>query len=169
MRTLIFLSILILPFIGFTQKYNTMFGLRFDEDIEFGLTQRIGNRATIDLNVQPGILTDISHYSALFKVHMPLITKRFNAFAGVGPYTNSFERWIENNNSIVENQYGLAVGLGAEITIMRLTLGVDYRPLYNLNNSLDNKFSSSSGVSLKYVLNPRKRTKSNKVASILKK
>ena len=62
------------------QKYNTLAGIRIGDDFGISFAQRIANKNTVELNIQPGTFAGNTMYSALIKQHYSLITKRFNFF-----------------------------------------------------------------------------------------
>jgi hypothetical protein len=60
------------------QKYNTIAGVRIGDDFGISAAQRIANKTTIELNIQPGTFAGRQMTSLLAKQHYSLLTKRFN-------------------------------------------------------------------------------------------
>jgi hypothetical protein len=137
------------------QKYNTLAGVRIADDFGISFAQRVANKTTIELNHQPGTFAGRELTSLLAKQHYPLLTKRINFFMGAGLYTR---KAIETNSetSIAVRSNGLAMTFGAEISLGRLSISTDYQPLVTFNkNDSNQRFYTTSGLSLRYILVPR--------------
>ena len=139
----------------FGQKYNTVGGIRIADDFGISFAQRIANKSTVELNIQPGTFAGHEMISVLAKQHYPLLSKRLNFFMGAGLYTR---KAVETNSesSIAVRSSGLAMTFGAEISLGRLSISTDYQPLVTFNkNDSNQRFYSTSGLSLRYILVPR--------------
>lgn len=151
------------------QKYNTLAGVRIGDDFGISFAQRIANKTTIELNIQPGTFAGREMTSLLAKQHYPLLSKRFNFFMGGGIYT----RKIPSTNIDVPNAQsstGLALSFGAEITLGRLSIATDYLPMVTFGNPNDNqRFYTTSGLSLRYVLVGRESSTKKFFKNIFKK
>ncbi len=133
------------------QKYNTVGGIRIGDDFGFSFAQRVANKTTVELNLQPGTFTGKELYTVLAKQHYPLLSKRLNFFAGAGIYSRNLPL---NQMDIEKKQLssGLALVLGAEVTFGKLSISTDYLPLVTLfKNDTNQRFQTTSGVSLRYV------------------
>ncbi len=133
------------------QKYSTVGGIRIGDDFGFSFAQRVANKTTLELNLQPGTFTGKELYALLAKQHYPLLSKRLNFFAGAGVYSRSLP--ITSIEPVkTQNTSGLALVLGAEFTIGKLNISTDYLPLVTLfNKDTNQRFQTTSGVSLRYV------------------
>ena len=151
------------------QKYNTLAGIRIGDDFGISFAQRIANKNTVELNIQPGTFAGKTMYSALVKQHYSLITKRFNFFMGAGIYHRQFT--IYNFESTKQNtSTGLAFTFGAEFTIGRLSISTDYLPLVTIgNNNTNQRFYTTSGFSLRYVLVGRESSTKKFFKNLFKK
>jgi hypothetical protein len=134
------------------QKYNTVGGIRLGDDFGFSFAQRVANKTTLELNIQPGTFTGKELYVALAKQHYGLLfSKRLNFFAGAGIYSRNLPI---SQSDMVKDQLtsGLALVLGAEVTFGKLSISTDYLPLVTLfKNDTNQRFQTTSGVSLRYV------------------
>jgi len=150
-RIFIFLAIFVLVFNVQAQKYNTVGGIRIGDDFGFSFAQRVANKTTLELNLQPGTFTGRELYAVLAKQHYPLLSKRINFFAGAGIYSRNLPlNQIEVEKSQLTS--GLALVLGAEVTFGKLSISTDYLPLVTLfKNDTNQRFQTTSGVSLRYV------------------
>lgn len=154
--------ILILLWFGFAfnplmaQKYNTLGGIRVGDDFGLSGTQRIADKTTIDLTFQPGTFAGNRLLLLTANQHYPLLTKRLNFFIGGGLYQKRYENIFKKTQPIDEvsnpiKRSGIAFNLGAELTLGKLTVGVDYVPLVHFENESYRRFYGTSGLSLKYV------------------
>lgn len=140
---------------AFGQKYNTLAGIRIADDFGISFAQRVAKKTTVELNHQPGTFAGRELTSILGKQHYPLLTKRINFFMGAGLYTR---KAIETNSetTVAVRTNGLAMTFGAEISLGRLSISTDYQPLVTFNkNDSNQRFYTTSGLSLRYILVPR--------------
>lgn len=134
------------------QKYNTIAGVRIGDDFGISGAQRIANKTTIELNIQPGTFAGRQMASILAKQHYPLLTKRLNFFMGAGIYSRKYNPTYNEAPQPINTQ-GLALSFGAEFSLGRLSISTDYLPLVTIaaNNS-NQRFYTTSGFSLRYIL-----------------
>lgn len=139
------------------QSYNTAFGFRFGDDLAFDFTQRLGNHITLNGQFSDGLLSNNRFVKVIGRKHHSILTRRLNFFLGAGAYNLSFDvKSIETDNYTFSNRGVLGI-MGAEITIGRINLSIDYMPQYVIKGDyIGNRMSVDSAVSLKYVLWKRK-------------
>jgi hypothetical protein len=151
------------------QKYNTLAGIRIGDDFGISFAQRIANKNTVELNIQPGTFSGNQMTALLVKQHYSLLTKRFNFFMGAGFYQRKYST-LFTETSQVNNSLGLALSFGAEFTIGRLSIATDYLPLITINNQNSNqRFYTTSGLSLRYVIIGRESSTKRFFKNIFKK
>lgn len=144
--------LLVIPTLIIAQKYNTIAGIRIGDDFGISFAQRLANKTTIELNIQPGTFAGRQMTTLIAKQHYPLLTKRFNFFMGAGLYSRKIP---EANIDIPQQKstQGLALSFGAEFSIGRLSIATDYLPLVTLaNNGSNQRFYTTSGFSIRYIL-----------------
>jgi len=99
----------------------------------------------------------------LINRHYPLLSRRFNIFLGAGGF-------FSHSEGIAETEYaqtGVALNAGAELTLGRLSIAVDYQPLLALPQRASAPLlKTSSGLSLRYVLVKRKSNVSKKLKKV---
>ena len=135
------------------QKYNTLTGMRMADDFSIVFVQRLFDKYTLEARLGTGISAPEQRYVLLMNRHYPLISKRFNVFLGAGGFYNMPGANNENNR----HQTGLALDAGAELTIGRLSLAIDYQPNIALSGKMSGALiQTNSGLSLRYVLVKRK-------------
>lgn len=148
----------------FSQKYNTLAGIRIGDDFGITGTQRIGNKATLNLIVQPGTFAGNEMMVITANKHYSLLTKRLNFFMGAGYYNrhSSYNNLppLITDKPVSYHSKGLALTFGGEVTLGRLSVAADYVPLVNFGGNDDpRRFITSSGLSLRYVIVPQKSKK----------
>ena len=143
------------------QAYITAMGLRMGTDFGISLQQKIIGRMTGEGIIASNPAKNQTTATALVQLHYPLLTKRANFYLGGGIH----RRW--SNQTEIEDPItlkGITAIAGAELTLGRLNISWDYKPLYHFNSSLL-AFESETAVSLRYVFvkkikaNNKKRTK----------
>ena len=142
----------LLPIVFIAQKYNTIAGIRIADDFGISFAQRVANKLTVELNIQPGTFAGRQMTTIIAKQHYPLLTKRFNFFMGAGLYSRKIP---EVNIDIPQQKstQGLALSFGAEFSIGKLSISTDYLPLVTLaNNGSNQRFYTTSGFSIRYIL-----------------
>lgn len=144
-------SIICFSTFGFGQKYNTVGGIRIADDFGISFAQRIANKSTVELNIQPGTFAGHEMISVLAKQHYPLVTKRLNFFMGAGVYSRKAPSvYIDNPQSTKTK--GVAFTFGAEFSIGNLNISTDYVPMVTINkNDSNQRFYTTSGFSLRYI------------------
>ncbi|MEZ4910229.1 MAG: hypothetical protein R2774_05155 [Saprospiraceae bacterium] len=147
-RSLIGLACLIfIPFMSFGQKYNTVGGIRFGEDLGITFAQRIANKTTAELLIQPGTLYRNTFTSLSVKQHYGLLSKRFNFFMGGGVFIGN----AKTSETTFSNA-GMTFPMGAEVTFGQLNVSFDYLPMALIKRDESQSwFASTSGISLRYV------------------
>jgi hypothetical protein len=142
------------------QKYNTLAGVRMADDFSIVFVQRLFDKHTLEARLGTGISVPEQRYVLLMNRHYPLISKRFNLFLGAGGFYSRLGTNNENNRY----QTGLALDAGAELTIGRLSLAIDYQPNIALSGKTTAPLlQTNSGLSLRYVLVKRKSSVSKKL------
>ncbi len=154
----IFVCLMFLMFgsISSAQTYNWTLGLRLGTEIGFTSVIRVAPKTTVEGIVFTSIKKDDIHLTLLGKQHFPLLSKRFNLYLGGG-----FHRgWIpsEVNGTLVKNPFGVAGVVGGEMTIGRINLGYDWKPVYNIKGG-EGAFDSDTSISLRYVIFKKNRKK----------
>ena len=141
------------------QKYQTAAGARVGT--RFGLTiqQKILKSSTIEGIFQTNIGgKDDILLTFLWEQHNKLIGKRLNFYYGAGIHKG----WILNQSveSGLKAPSGVSLIAGLEMTLGRLNLSLDYKPLVNVISG-ERFYESQSAISLRYVLIKAKKQKKN--------
>jgi len=144
-----------------SQNYTTALGARFGGGLGMTLRQVVAPGWSVEgiLSYKRAALS--TNYALLAQHHRKLLGRRLNFYFGAGIQGASFEI-LEPDSP--KNPFGIAGVVGLDFTIKRLNLSFDFQPHYNLKGGTRD-FTSSSGLSLRYVLikriKPKKRNKGN--------
>jgi hypothetical protein len=136
------------------QSYNSTFGLRLGDNFGFTAAQRITNHTTVEAIGSDGLFSDTKYVSIAVKQHHAMLTRRFNFFLGGGYY--AAQPIIYNRNDSGESnpyRHGIMGTMGAELTIGRINVSLDYMPHYILDKTYNGKnLNVDSALSIRYVL-----------------
>lgn len=162
----LFLSLMLIlgsVFTAIGQKYNALAGVRISNDVNIVFVQRLFDKYTLEARIGTGITSAEQRYVLLMSRHYPLLSRRFNIFLGAGGF-------YSHTGSLSETQHvntGIALNAGAELTLGRLSISLDYQPLLTVpQKSSAPLLQTSSGLSLRYVLVKRKSNVSKKIKKV---
>ncbi|NND31864.1 MAG: hypothetical protein HKN76_04680 [Saprospiraceae bacterium] len=127
------------------QSYFTAMGLRMGTDFGITLQQKILGNLTMEGIVSSSAISNQTSATVLAEIHNPLISKRFNFYIGGGIH----QRWRSSFDA-GPNLRGITGIAGAEMTLGRINLAWDYKPVYHLN-AQQSAFESETAISLRYV------------------
>ncbi len=138
---------------GFAQSYFTAGGIRLGTDWGLTVQQRIARRTTLEAIVQSSLFREEGMFTLLAEQHTPLISRRFNMYAGAGLHTG----WRTDkplygvDEPAIRGPFGLTLIGGVEMTIGRLNLSYDFKPAINISGG-EQVFYTQSGLSARYVM-----------------
>lgn len=163
------MSFLLLSTIVCAQKYNTIGGIRIGDDFGISFAQRIFNKTTAEINIQPGTFEGKQMLTILAKQHSPLLSKRINFFIGGGYYLKKYPTDNNSETPSLHTSSGIAFTLGAEITLGNLSISTDYLPLVTFKSGTNQRFQTTSGLSLRYVFVSRESSTKKFFKNLFKK
>lgn len=159
-RKLFFFSILVITSsIVSGQMYGNALGIRLGNDSDhrsLGLTyqQRIAKKLTVEGIFQSDFKQNTTFHGMIQK-HEPLLSRRFNYYLGTGISLGSYYPATNISPSLqpVNSKASLGVDLlaGIELTMLKYTLSLDYKPNFNLVGR-DNWYQGQVGLSLRAVI-----------------
>lgn len=131
------------------QSYDLTAGMRLGTDWGISSQVRLAKKTTAELIVQSSLQREEVIVTALAEQHSPLISRRFNFYAGGGLHKG----WNSATNELqpIKDPFGVTLIAGAEFTLMRLNVSWDFKPAINISGG-EKKVYTQTGVSLRYVL-----------------
>jgi len=111
------------------QSYHSAIGLRLGTDFGFTYQQRVGKNNTIEGIIQTGLFERSGQFAVIFEQHQPLLSRGLNMYYGAGPQIG----WQEyRGDQVVHTIGGLALIIGAEMSLGKIILSYDIKPNVNL-------------------------------------
>ena len=155
---------LILTFLFITnfliaQKYVTAIGARVGTDFGLSVEQKVLENSTIEAIFQTNLGgRDDIRLTFLWEQHQKMIGKRINFYYGAGYHRG----WIVSKNAELDlkDPSGITLIIGLEVTLGRVNLSLDYKPVLNVISG-EQFFESQSALSIRYVLIKEKKKKKN--------
>lgn len=129
-------------------------GIRMGTDWGLTVQQRILKRLTLEGIIQSSTRRDEVLITGILEKHFPILTKRFNVYYGAGLHKGWIEQPLREEDAI-PNPFGITLIAGGEFTLFRVNVSYDFKPIINIQGT--DKFLIQSGVSLRYVLNKKKK------------
>ncbi|PHN05861.1 hypothetical protein CRP01_15450 [Flavilitoribacter nigricans DSM 23189 = NBRC 102662] len=134
---------------AYSQSYDFTGGVRLGTD--WGITSqvRLAKKTTAELILQSSLKREEVLVTALAEQHSPIISRRFNFYAGGGLHKG----WNSASNEVepIKDPFGVTLIAGAEFTLARLNISWDFKPAINLVGG-EKKIYTQTGISLRYVI-----------------
>lgn len=134
---------------GAAQSYGTAAGLRVGDGIGITLQQQVAVNTTVEGILQSAFRSKDVTLSALIEQHKGLVSKGFNFYIGLGPYY-TWKYNDPNATTLLRNNFGLSPIGGLELTVRKMNISFDFKPLIKVSGS-GPLFVSQSSLSLRYV------------------
>lgn len=141
------------------QSYDLTGGIRLGTD--WGITSqvRLAKKTTAELILQSSLQREEVLVTALAEQHSPLISRRFNFYAGGGIHKGWSSASSEEQE--IKDPFGLTFIAGAEFTLLRLNVSWDFKPAINITGG-EKKVYTQTGVSLRYVIVKKNQWQKNR-------
>ncbi len=137
------------------QRYDIAGGVKVADGIGLSGAFRFADKYTAELILKPNLFSDYSMASVGVKRHWGILgSKRLNVFGGAGIFTRNQESGFKEIGKVQAG--GLVFTGGAEMTVGRINMSIDFTPMLTVNQDDRNKnYYSYSGVSARYVFDKR--------------
>lgn len=137
----------------FGQSYKTAAGLRLGGAVGFTVNQYLFEGNTLEAIIQPAWADDQqTGISVLFEHHKKVLFRGTNFYLGGGGH-----HYFAKNDLAAKS--GLSGILGAEISLGKLNVAVDWKPEFHFADGGGKQFESAAAVSVRYIFVKRERTK----------
>ncbi len=147
----IFSILFTLPALLFAQSYNTALGMRLGTDWGVSVKQRVAKTTSLEAIIQSSLQREETQLTLLGEQHFPLISRRFNVYAGGGLHKGWATRDGTEGAPAYKDPFGISLIAGIEASLGRLNLSYDFKPAVNLTGGAHTVYSQT-GVSLRYVI-----------------
>ncbi|MBL7805381.1 MAG: hypothetical protein JNL02_16700 [Saprospiraceae bacterium] len=153
-------------FAAFAQSYKTAAGIRVDRGVNFTVQQYLFNNWTAEGILHAPLGNDNNNFGVtlLAERHRKIIFRGTNFYYGAGAHyywQNDLRKATETDPGVTaSNIAGLSFIGGAEISLGRLNLSVDWKPELHLNSGTEKAFNwNGASISARYIIDKRERKK----------
>ena len=136
------------PLSMYGQLYGTAIGLRFGSGIGLTVQQQVAAHTTVEGILQSDLTTKDVTVTVMGEQHQGILRRTINIYFGAGLY----KTWLDAG--ILKNPVGLSLIGGIELTLGKLNLSADLKPMIKLSG--DGKgIQAPVGLSVRYVFASR--------------
>ncbi|MBK8558040.1 MAG: hypothetical protein IPL65_20865 [Lewinellaceae bacterium] len=155
----------LLAFLGIStaisaQSYKTAVGVRLDQGVNLTLQQRLTQKWTAEGILHTSLRSDDLGLTVLAERHHKILFRGLNFYYGAGAhyYTQSNSNRLENEVS--KNVSGVSFVGGAEISLGRINVGIDFMPELHLSGDTVYPLEwNRAAVSVRYILVKQKKVR----------
>lgn len=140
------------------QSYRTAAGIRVDQGFALSLQQYITKGWTAEGIVHTSLGSDDIGLTLLAEKHQKILFRNINLYWGAGGhyYINNMPSQSETTEAI-PNVYGVSAIAGAELSLGRFNVSVDWKPELHLGGAPSPFEWNSAAISVRYVLLKREK------------
>ncbi len=155
-----FAFFLLLHTAALAQRYKTAVGIRIDGGVNLTAQQYITNGWTAEGIVHTSINSDKFGLTLLGEKHHKIIMRGINFYTGAGLHFYGIDADSREAGVATDNVFGLSAIGGAEASIGRLNVAVDWKPELHLAGAQGDIFDwNGASISVRYILAKRERNK----------
>ena len=153
-------AVFILSNTAFAQRYKTAAGIRVDNGLNLTVQQYITNGWTAEGILHTPIASDNFGVSLLAEKHHKIIFRGLNFYAGGGVHYYGINNSGAKDAVTTNNVWGLSGIGGAEVSLGRINLAVDWKPELHLSGDQVKPFNwNGASISARYIIAKRERNK----------
>lgn len=160
MKNLCKFSLFIFLFTGhiaLAQSYKTAGGIRFDNGMQITVKQHIVKNWTAEGILHTSLGSPDLGFSLLAEKHHKILFRGLNFYTGAGIHYYSQNELKRSENEVADNVFGLSLIGGAEISLGRINLSIDWKPEIHLSNTVDAFDWNGASLSVRYIFAKRER------------
>ncbi len=141
------------------QSYKTAVGVRIDNGVQFTAQQYLFNQWTAEGILHSSIGSKNLGLTLLAERHHKILARGLNIYLGAGGHYYWDTEAAATETEINRNVYGLSFIGGAEISLGRFNLALDWKPELHLSGA-DQTFGwNGAALSVRYILAKREKPK----------
>lgn len=142
------------------QSYKTAVGVRIDNGVQFTAQQYLFNQWTAEGILHSSIGSQNLGLTLLAERHHKILARGLNVYLGAGGhYYWDNESVTATEADIPHNVYGLSFIGGAEISLGRFNLALDWKPELHLSGNGNTFGWNGAALSVRYILAKREKNK----------
>ncbi|MBL7776541.1 MAG: hypothetical protein JNK89_11100 [Saprospiraceae bacterium] len=141
------------------QSYKTAAGIRVDNGVQLTVQQYLFNNWTAEGILHTAVGSENLGLTLLAEKHQKVLFRSTNLYGGAGVHYYWMNEPRPTEAETANNVFGLSFIGGAEISLGRINLAIDWKPELHLNGS-ENVFDwNGASVSVRYIFAKRERRK----------
>lgn len=144
---------------AFAQSYKTAAGIRIDNGVQLTVQQHIANNWTAEGILHTSVASKNLGLTLLGEKHQKIIFRNTNLYYGAGAHYYWMNEPTRLETEVNNNVYGLSFIGGAEISLGRINVAIDWKPELHLNESSNVFDWNGASVSVRYIFAKRERRK----------
>jgi len=149
-----------LPLFTFAQSYKTAGGIRIDNGVHLTVQQYIHNNWTVEGILHTSIGSDDLGFTVLGEKHHKILFRGTNIYTGAGFHYYRQSDATRLENTVANNVFGLSVIGGAEISLGKINIAIDWKPELHLSGDQVHPFDwNGASVSVRYIFAKREKKK----------
>lgn len=142
------------------QSYKTAAGIRIDNGVHLTVQQYITNGWTAEGIVHTAVGSPDLGLTLLAEKHSKILFRNLNVYFGAGGHYYWKNEPRRTETDIVDQDvYGVSFIGGAEISLGRINLALDWKPELHLSESTQTFGWNGASVSARYIFAKRERRK----------
>ncbi|HMX40085.1 MAG TPA: hypothetical protein PK971_03480 [Saprospiraceae bacterium] len=151
-------AFLVVP--AFGQSYNTAAGIRVDNGLNLTVQQYIKDGWTAEGILHTGFNSQDLGVTLLAEKHHKVLFRALNFYAGAGAHYYNRSAATRLEDKMAKNVFGASFIGGAEISLGRINLAVDWKPEVHLAGDQIHPFDwNGASISARYIIDKRERKK----------
>lgn len=143
------------------QSYKTAAGIRVDNGVQLTVQQYLTKGWTAEGILHSGVGSDNLGLTLLAEKHSKILFRNLNLYFGAGGhyYWQNEPRRAGETDFIDQDVYGLSFIGGAELSLGRINLAIDWKPELHLSEASETIGWNGASVSVRYIFAKRERKK----------
>jgi len=142
------------------QSYKTAAGIRVDNGVHLTVQQYIINGWTAEGIVHTAVGSENLGLTLMAEKHSKILFRNLNVYFGAGGHYYWQNEPTRNETNVIDQDvYGLSFIGGAEISLGRINLALDWKPELHLSESSQTMGWNGASISARYIFAKRERKK----------
>jgi hypothetical protein len=139
------------------QSYKTAAGIRVDNGVQLSVQQYLTNNWTAEGILHSSVGSKDLGITLLAEKHQKILFRNTNIYYGAGGHYYWKNEVPRTENEVGNNVYGLSLIGGAEVSLGRFNISIDWKPELHLSEASRPFDWNGAAVSVRYILAKRER------------
>ncbi|MCB0534058.1 MAG: hypothetical protein H6574_07995 [Lewinellaceae bacterium] len=139
------------------QSYKTAAGIRVDKGFNITVQQHIVNNWTAEGIVHTSVGSDNLGLTLLAEKHQKILFRGLNLYYGAGGHYYAQNDPTQTETTVKNHVYGLSMIGGAEVSLGRINLALDWKPELHFSESSQPFNWNGASLSVRYIFAKREK------------